>query len=304
MTLPEQAVKEPEGRALLRSERSSANNWLRAGRALGHAALSRVVGGAAATERMLDRALSPGGPVPAAFAVPLPYALRGLGDGLCIELPTALLERRLADWVRYGRETFYVGDYFLGLQDWERISFAFARTGVMREAQELASLDLQYRESRSYRYYRQRIAEGRPVRRNKVVLSSDALLDAYFERYVGLFRSIRAHGVVPLRRAREVASDLSAASRVRRYRTEAGERDIGVAIGPGGQILGLPGGKHRAAIATVSGIAAVPVEVRMVHAEWVLAMRRRHGCGWVEAVRRGVGDVESAYALRAGLPPG
>jgi len=297
--MPDPMQTTPVCRALPRGERQAVDGWLRSGRMWGHAALSRLIGGRAAVEWMLDSALSSsnGRDAQRAFAVPLPYALRSFGDALCLQLPTALLERRLVDWVQFGGRVSYVGEHFVGLGGWESISFPFARTGVMREAEELARLDLQFKASRMYHAYRKRMEEGSPIRRNKIFLSSEALLDAYFERFVNLFRSVREHGVLPLRHARQVASDLSAASDVRRYGTEAGERDIGVAIGPEGEIYALPGGKHRAAIATVLGMATVPVEARMVHVEWIRAMRRRHGGGAFEAVRCGILEMHGDMAV-------
>ncbi|WP_332675314.1 hypothetical protein [Aromatoleum sp.] len=295
MSAPEKIPLAAECRALQRSERAAVDGWSRVARRWGHVALSRVVGGRAATEWMLDRALKSAAASGAgsAFAVPLPYALEGFRERLCLELPTTLLGQRLADWVQCGRQVIHVGDYFLGLGGWDAISYPFSKTGVMREAAELSRLDLDYKSTPSYRNYKKAIDAGRPIRRNKVALSSEALLDAYFERYLGLFRSIRQRGVLPLRDARELTTGPAAESEVRRYRTEAGERDIGIAIGPLGRIYCLPGGKHRAAIATVLGIPSVPVEVRMVHAEWVRGVQVRYGVAPAEAVRRGLRELAS-----------
>lgn len=293
MSAPEKIPVAAECRALQRSERAGLDGWSPVARRWGHVALSRFLGGRAATEWMLRRALTsaPASGVGSAFAVPLPYALEGFRERLCLELPTALLGQRLADWVQCGRQVIHVGDYFIALGGWDAISYPFSKTGVMQEATELSRLDLDYRSTPSYRRYKIAIDGGRPVRRNKVFLSSEALLDAYFERYLGLFRSIGQHGVLPLRAAREVAVGPASESTVRRYRTEVGERDIGVAIGPQGRIYCLPGGKHRAAIATVLGIPKVPVEVRMVHADWVRAMQMRYGVGPAEAVERGLREL-------------
>lgn len=302
MSASEKIPRSAECRPLQRSERAAVGGAARVARMLGHTAVSRLIGRAGAVEWLLDRSLRSADAFGAGsvFAVPLPYALEGFRERLCLELPPALLGQRLADWVQCGRRAVHVGDYFLGLGGWDAISYPFSKTGVMREAAELARVDLDYRSTASYRHYKTAVDAGRPIRRNKVYLSSDALLDAYFERYLGLFRSVRQYGVLALRDARGLVAGPPAESAVRRYRTEAGERDIGIAIGAGGRIFGLPGGKHRAAIATVLGIMSVPVEVRMVHAGWVRAMQVRHGGTPGEAVRRGLVDL--AEGIRGRVP--
>jgi ParB-like chromosome segregation protein Spo0J len=86
-------------------------------------------------------------------------------------------------------------------------------------------------------------------------LRTRADVDEYFERFVALFRSIEQHGVV--------------------RRAAGRDRDIGVALGPWGDLVRLPGGQHRLAIASVLGLERIPVQIRMVHAD--LLRRRMDG---------------------------
>ncbi len=128
-----------------------------------------------------------------------------------------------------------------------------------------------------------------------MALNSQELIDDYFQRFVALFHSIQAHGVVPVNSLKGPLAEKFQPSASRRRKTEWGERDIGVAIGPAGELVLLPGGKHRLAVATVLKISHVPVQVRMVHVDWLRKLPRRPGQPWADAVSEGIDAVRRQY---------
>lgn len=253
--------------------------------------LARFLGRALSIDRMVERALERDRLRAGGFSVPVSFAVAQLGDALLLNVPTAALERRLADWVRCGNSRVNVSDYFLGGGDWERFAHPFAASTVAAEARELAEHGLDYRATRVYADYLARLAAGRPVTRNRVKLDSRARVDGYFERFVALFESIREHGVVRLAAARGLAPALSCASGVRRGRTEFAEQELGIAIGPDGELFRLPGGQHRTAIAQVLQVPRLPVQVRLVHIHWVREAVRQRGGRGSDVLRNAIADL-------------
>jgi hypothetical protein len=213
--------------------------------------------------------------------------LSRLSDRLLTRIPTAAIKLRLADWVRCGGSRLHVSTRFLGAGDWSGISSSVLDSPVVREARAIFQHELNYRTVPAYARYRQRAQAGNPVRRNNIALSCPGLIDAYFQRFVDLFRSIQLYGVQSRKEYNSYAG-LSRPSSIRRLQTEWGEKEIGIAIGAEGQVYRLPGGQHRAAIAIVLGIDALPVQVRLVHSQWVLQRLAEHGGNISDAIARGI----------------
>jgi hypothetical protein len=108
------------------------------------------------------------------------------------------------------------------------------------------------------------------VKRNHVVLSSPGKVEAiYFRHTAELCRSIGETGL--LRRS-DYGTRLASLARpsVRLPWIEFGEVDIGVAVGAAGEVYRFASGKHRTAAAQVLKIRSMPVEIRMVHADWLV----------------------------------
>lgn len=212
-------------------------------------------------------------PGSAPFSVPLSRALSALGEeALSIMLPVSRLGVRLHDWVSCQGRIVHTSDHFLFRGDWSSLLFASTKTRTMHEARSLHAVGLDFRRATAYLEDRKQIEKGRFFRRNKVLINRVELLDAYYTRFVDLFESVMRFGVLSLADARRQVPGLHGRSQVRGWRVSRGERDIGVAIGAAGELVVLPGAKHRLAIASVLEVPMVPVQVRMVHGDWLLGL--------------------------------
>lgn len=230
------------------------------------------------------------------FFFPVSYVLKAYPGYLRFLLPARMLETRLWDWVTSGDRVIHTGDYFLFRGDWSGLLHKAERTRTFQEARAVHAVGLSFRDSVTYREDLQQIKRGKPLRRNKVSIDTPELLDQYYQRFVKLFLSIQKHGVLSLAEARSREPGFDLGSAVRDWKVSRGEREIGVAIGPQGEIVVLPGGKHRLAIASVLGIDQVPVELRMVHCQW--AENLAGNGGWIERMCGGFkAVVESARGL-------
>ncbi len=229
-----------------------------------HAGLAPVAGSPPAFARLLEGALLQARRGQAGFWLPVAYAVQRFGPRLDLVIRPGAIEHVLLDCVALGDRRLHTGLWFVGAGDWTPISWPMTRHQVTREAAELIAQDLRYRDTAVYRSYRRRAETPRPMVRNRVLLDSVAQIDAYFERFVALFESIRENGV--LRRSAQGRMVLPG-GRARSWWTELGEQDIGVAIDATGRLCKLPGGQHRFAIARALGLSEIPVQVRMLHAE-------------------------------------
>lgn len=219
------------------------------------------------------------------FFLPVSYVLRAYSGYLCFSLPARRLDTRLRDWVVSGDKVVHTGDFFLFRGDWSGLLHRADSTRTFHEAQAIYAAGLNFRESVTYREDFRQIKRGKPLRRNKVLIDTPELLDQYYQRFVELFLSIEKHGVLSLAQARTFEPSFDSGSAVRDWKVSRGEREIGVAIGAQGEVVVLPGGKHRLAIASVLGVDQVPVELRMVHCQWVESLAGE-GC-WIDRIRDG-----------------
>lgn len=242
-------------------------------------------------ERWLNAAISEAlqdFPVHAQFSVPVNRVLRVHEGAFSVRVPVGLLRVRLHDWVSCQGEVMHTANYFLCTGDWSGLLLKGAKTRTMHEAISLHAVGLDFLRSSAYLQDKERIAQGRFFRRNKVLIDRIELLDAYYARFVRMFESIARFGVLPLAEARQRVPNLYGKSSVRGWRASQGERDIGVALGAKGELIVLPGAKHRLAIATVLKTPMVPVQVRMVHGDWLRTRCGAGQMGWAEILRREV----------------
>lgn len=211
--------------------------------------------------------------------VPLGLVLPAAGPQLLGHVATAGISLRLHDWLDYHGRPAHVGRFFQLGGNWQPLLSPIDDSLVMREAEQLHAAGFRFADTVVYDQYVRRIAMGKPVLRGKVFLDSVDLIDAYFSRYVALFRSIETdglqhHAVHDRLQPKPGGPQQREPQRVglsswRQRLAEWGEREIGVAIGENGDIHRLPGGQHRTAIARVLGLPRLPVQVRLVHAGWL-----------------------------------
>ncbi len=161
----------------------------------------------------------------------------------------------IADWVDCGGLMRNTLDYFLGAGDWSALVRSTDGDPVREEARQLMEARLEYRRTAGYQSLVEAVlSEGDPPpRRQGRELHRREDVDAYFERFVRLFRAIEAHGVVPNHRLADQGLAFNQ------------DRGLGVALDAAGALHRLQGGNHRWAIAQVLEIPEVPVELRLIH---------------------------------------
>lgn len=256
-----------------------------------HVCLARALGPALPLEWFLRKAQHAVNEQGDGFAVPVPLALVHFGDSLLIDVPAASIHLRLPDWVSYGALRLHLSDYFIGGGNWRSMAQPVRESAVALEARELAEHGLDYRRTRAFANYLKGAQAGTPMTRNGVRLESPALVEGYFERFVALFRSIQEHGVRRLAAVRRGVSETTCPSLIRGRAKEWGEKEIGIALGATGEIFRLPGGQHRTAIALVLGMETLPVQIRLVHAQWLRQALASADGDITAAIRGGIAQM-------------
>ncbi|MDQ1081509.1 hypothetical protein QE401_004035 [Pseudoroseomonas cervicalis] len=246
-------------------------------------------------ERRLARSLRALLDNPAAPSPSLELAERYFGASLLLRVPPGRLEWQLLDVVSDGRRAFRLAQRFLDAGDWSGAGEPLPSSVVHLEMAALCDPARPLPESEIYRYMLRRAAAGQPERRNGVALASPGLIDAYFAHYAALRDRLRQEGYRPRAAlAPEAGHRLRGAGAARR------EAEVGVAIGPGGEVLRLLGGRHRTALAQLLGLPAMPVRVRLVHAHWLAAQMRRTGLPPHRALPAGLAQLAEALAAPSG----
>ncbi len=242
------------------------------------------------------------------FAIPTPLAIPHCGERLTVAVSPAEVDLVMYDWVAAGGRRFHVDRFFVGGGDWSPLLDPVEDSSICREARELHEAGMDRHATHVYRRYLERARAGRPVRRNKVPLATDAAVDAYFDRFVGLFESVRRHGILrreTLSRADEEAlGGIGRELPMRRLWSEWVEKEIGVAISAHGELIKLPGGQHRTAIARVLGLATIPVQVRLVHRDWWRRTIAETGLPAVPALSAALSAIDMRNSLTTNSPIG
>lgn len=216
--------------------------------------------------------------------IPLRHAERFFGLDLRLEVDPNRLCWQLMDRVTDGHRVRYLAHTFLDGGDWSGAREALAGSVVQQEMAALLDLDRPLKDSPVYRYMLARIAEGKPEQRNAVRLATPALVDAYFAHYRDLAARIRAEGFL----SREALNRRFSLSPLRSVATEWREGEVGIAIGPDGELFRLLGGRHRTALAQLLGLPRIPVRVRLVHAVWLRGEIDRQGIPAHQALLAGL----------------
>lgn len=219
-------------------------------------------------------------------------ARRALGSELLVDIDPFLLTHQLDHRIQHGGRAYSIRDSFLGAGDWRPLLHALTRSITHREIVDIVDAGYEYRDTRWYRRALARAATPRPVSRNYVGLSSPDKVDSYFRQAAEMCRSIERSGLM---RRRDYGRRLSsfATPMVRLPWIELGEVDIGIAIGPEGELYRFASGKHRTAAAQALKLTSIPVEIRMVHAGW-LARHMETGLTPLAALRNGIKALAQA----------
>lgn len=219
-------------------------------------------------------------------------ARRALGTRLVIEIDPLRVKQRLSHRLP-AEDLVYLQDRFVGAGNWNAILKPLSASATHRDVQEIVRKGLDYRKTEAYLHAIERSRGPKPVRRNFVALRSPQLVEAYFRNVVDLCRSLSENGV------ERRADHRSFTGVFRRWNirlpwVELMEADIGLAIGPGGEIFHFGSGKHRIAAAQALGLKSVPVEARMVHAAWLERQIASSGLPAAEALLAGIRSLALA----------
>lgn len=192
------------------------------------------------------------------------------GHRLFIEIDPATLTHRLDEkHVDEDGHWHWIGDHFLDADDWCGRLSPLSRSPAHREIVEICRTRHGFREGRHYQAYVRSLEQRRPVRRNGKHLDTIEKIDAYFRYYVDLIGNIERAGVVPRNRFQHSADTGRRHRGIRSLWHDLVERDIGIAIGADGRLVRHTSGKHRLAAAIGLGLKRIPVEIRLVHLNWL-----------------------------------
>jgi hypothetical protein len=224
--------------------------------------------------RLLARGLARAERDGSASSVANAHARWYFGRSLAFWADPAALTLRLHDRVHDGRSGIQLSRHFLDKGDWTDIVAPVGDTVEHRETTELVEYGERYKRMPSFRRMVRRARRKKPVRRYGGWLDTEEKIHAYFRYFLDLIESINEHGLQErssLKRMRvPVGADVRGAHALH-------QRNIGVAIAADGRLLRFLGGRHRLAIAQALGLAAIPVEIRFVHAEWLAGEVQRSG---------------------------
>jgi hypothetical protein len=205
-----------------------------------------------------------GGPA----AIPSAHARWFFGKSLVFWTDPAALTMRLPDNVEDGHRAIRLAPQFVDSGDWRDVVTPVADLPEHVETQELVEFGADYPSTPTFQGMMHAVRRSRPLRRYGRPLDTEDKVHAYFRYFLALTDSIRAHGFRAQHR-------LSALPRDRGFEVRGSfalrQRDIGVAMSADGRLLRFLGGRHRLAIAQALKVPAVPVELRLVHLDWLAA---------------------------------
>jgi hypothetical protein len=165
------------------------------------------------------------------------------------------IQNFLLDWITLNGQDIHIADYFFGGGDWQSIIRLNQKSTVVNELNEMVDLNWDYKQSRVYAQYIARMQNGQFKSRQQVILDTIEKIDDYFERFHRLFLSISNYGYLTI-------------DQLARLKKMEVDQEIGVAINAHGELIKLPGGQHRFAIARHLNIK-IPVQVRLVHVDFI-----------------------------------
>ena len=199
--------------------------------------------------------------------IPAALATGVLGDRLLINVAPVSLQERLAA-VGYTADRIATHDFhsqFVFHGDCKHLLAPISQSLLDDEINQLFANQMIWAETSAYHRLYQRLREQGAFRHNNVSMESLRDIDRYFERYVRLAESISQYGY----KSRNELQQSHGKGMKRLWWLEVGEQEVGIAIGPAGEVWRFGGGYHRTAIARNLGLESMPVQIRLVHGEWL-----------------------------------
>jgi hypothetical protein len=234
--------------------------------------------------------------------VPIEYALRYFGKSLHFEIDPMHLKERIADYVRGDGGVRWMGTSFLDSASWDDVLAPIAFSPIHREMREIVVAGDNFRDTRAYRHLVRAIEVRKPGRRNGVRLETIEEVEAYFRYCRDIIKSMRKRGVV----RRSTAGPFHRLRLKHRFARspllDSTERDVGIAIAADGKLVRHLGGKHRTAIAQALKLPTIPVEVRLIHVDWLTAEMQRTGLPAHRALPEGVARLVASLDRHGTAP--
>jgi hypothetical protein len=229
------------------------------------------------------------------FFLPRFAARRALGAALIIAVEPRQLIDKLPERVEAGREALWIGDRFLGAGPWQDLLTPVRDSPVFDEVRQIVEANFDHRATGHFKAAQRRIAAGKRMRRNFITLRSVAAVESYFASVADTARSIAERGVIERRYMRVSPTHLLRHRLGRPWWLELFEADIGVAIAADGRLVRFGSGAHRMAAAILLNLTNVPVEVRLVHADWLTRQMETFRAGPYHALLEGIAAVREVH---------
>ncbi|MGH6925742.1 MAG: hypothetical protein ACRED5_18600 [Propylenella sp.] len=249
--------------------------------------------------RRFDRAVGRLLKDPESVSITPDHAASYFGPLLHLEVDPGRLVDRISDYVLAPNGPKWMGTSFLDAADWGAVVAPIDQSPVHREMTELVHAGRDYRDTWAYRSLIRAIELGSPMTRNGVKITNTDEIEAYIHYCRDLIKSARKRGVVR-RKASGAFHRLRVKHRdARSPALDTSERDIGVAITAGGELVRHLGGKHRTAIAQALKLPSLPVEITLIHVHWIAERMQRTGLPAHLALKHGVSELRAALQARA-----
>ena len=237
-----------------------------------------------ALARLEDRGVS--------YALAFDDVAHAFGESLLVDIDPRQLEFKLANLLIVSGQRYSPADFFFGTGEWGVWLKPITKSRVYREGRQLVRHHHAFRQTASYKHKSGLIGSGKHITHNHVVLDSIEKLDDYFRNFRRMFKRAETVGIEI--RTEPLGPDFSNVGTVNTARpiwAEISERNVGIAIGSGGEIYRVGPGQHRTVVAKLLGLPSIPCEVRLVHERWLRRMMDATGRSAEAALRQGLAEI-------------
>ena len=123
--------------------------------------------------------------------------------------------------------------------------------------------------------------KNNPTTKQHKILNTYEAIDSYFERFINLYNSIKEKGVL----------------KADNFKKEIENKAIGIAVNSNGEILKLPGAQHRVVISKILNLEKIPVEIRLIHKEYIEKIMNLYNLNYDGAILKIVYLMQEKYQV-------
>lgn len=215
-------------------------------------------------DRMLEKAVRQN----ATGNVSLFLLRRTLGDELFLTVPARALAMTLDRRHDIPGGIEQMQGHFVLDGDWTKTCYSTIRSSFFNEAKALLEHGSNIKESKWYGQVVAKMRKGLYLQRHRRAIRTVDELDDYLGAYAILLESIRKNGVLK-RSSLSDEEKMAHHVNIRSRGSERKEVDLGIAIDGNSKVYRVADGHHRSAMALLLGLPAIPVELRVVHRDWL-----------------------------------